>query len=132
MTAEAKSPVHYPSRALLLAGWLFASVFFLYAFVLRVSPSVMVDDLMREFAVGGAILGNLSAVYFYVYASIQIPIGVAIDRLGARRLATGAPMMAALFTSRLAVSLGRRRLVMRSSKSAGVKPISGSRLAARF
>lgn len=90
MTAEAKSPVHYPSRALLLAGWLFASVFFLYAFVLRVSPSVMVDDLMREFAVGGAILGNLSAVYFYVYASIQIPIGVAIDRLGARRLATGA------------------------------------------
>lgn len=90
MTAEAKSPVLSPSRTLLLAGWLFASVFFLYAFVLRVSPSVMVDDLMREFAVGGAILGNLSAVYFYVYASIQIPIGVAIDRLGARRLATGA------------------------------------------
>ncbi len=90
MTAEAKSPPFSPPHALLLAGWLFASVFFLYAFVLRVSPSVMVDDLMREFAVGGAILGNLSAVYFYVYASIQIPIGVAIDRLGARRLATGA------------------------------------------
>ncbi|MEP3067880.1 MAG: MFS transporter [Parvibaculum sp.] len=90
MTAEAKTPSFSPPRALLLAGWLFASVFFLYAFVLRVSPSVMVDDLMREFAVGGAILGNLSAVYFYVYASIQIPIGVAIDRLGARRLATGA------------------------------------------
>lgn len=90
MTADAKPPAVSPSRIILLAGWLFASVFFLYAFVLRVSPSVMVDDLMREFAVGGAILGNLSAVYFYVYASIQIPIGVAIDRLGARRLATGA------------------------------------------
>ena len=90
MTADAKPPAVSPSRILLLAGWLFASVFFLYAFVLRVSPAVMVDDLMREFAVGGAILGNLSAVYFYVYASIQIPIGVALDRLGARRLATGA------------------------------------------
>ena len=90
MTAEAKTPSFSPPHALLLAGWLFASVFFLYAFVLRVSPSVMVDDLMREFAVGGAILGNLSAVYFYVYASIQIPVGVAIDRLGARRLASGA------------------------------------------
>lgn len=90
VTAEAKTLHLSPSRALLLAGWLFASVFFLYAFVLRVSPSVMVDDLMREFAVGGAVLGNLSAVYFYVYASIQIPIGVAIDRFGARRLASGA------------------------------------------
>ena len=56
MTADAKPPAVSPSRIILLAGWLFASVFFLYAFVLRVSPSVMVDDLMREFAVGGAIL----------------------------------------------------------------------------
>lgn len=98
-----------PPQLLLLAGWLFASIFFLYAFVLRVSPSVMVDDLMREFAVGGAVLGNLSAVYFYVYASIQIPVGVAIDRFGPRRLATAA---AAICTVGVAVFAGAESIEM--------------------
>ena len=44
----------------------------------------MVDDLMREFAVGAAILGNLSAVYLYIYAGLQIPVGLFIDRYGLR------------------------------------------------
>lgn len=62
--------------------------FFAYAFVQRVAPSVMVDDLMRDFAVGGALLGNLSAFYFYAYAGIQIPVGIMLDRFGPRRLLT--------------------------------------------
>ncbi len=62
--------------------------FFAYAFVQRVAPSVMVDELMRDFAVGGALLGNLSAFYFYAYAGIQIPVGIMMDRFGPRRLLT--------------------------------------------
>ena len=62
--------------------------FFAYAFVQRVAPSVMVDELMRDFAVGGALLGNLSAFYFYTYAGIQIPVGIMMDRFGPRRLLT--------------------------------------------
>ena len=58
-----------------LLGWLVGSLFFFYAWILRVSPSVMVEDLMRDFAVGGAVLGNLSALYFYGYAGMQIPVG---------------------------------------------------------
>ena len=53
-----------PRTALLGLGWLLCALFFLYAFVQRVAPSVMVDDLMRDFAVGGALLGNLSAYYY--------------------------------------------------------------------
>jgi MFS family permease len=68
------------------AAWALASLFFFYALVQRVAPSVMVDELMRDFAVGGALLGNLSAFYFYAYAGLQIPIGVMLDRLGPRRL----------------------------------------------
>lgn len=70
------------------AAWLLASLFFFYAFLLRVSPSVMVEELMREFAVGAAILGNLSAAYFYAYAAPQLPIGLMLDRFGPRRLMT--------------------------------------------
>ena len=46
----------------------------------------MVDELMRDFAVGGAVLGNLSAFYYYAYAGLQIPVGVLMDRIGPRRL----------------------------------------------
>lgn len=66
--------------------WGLGAVFFGYGFFQRVAPSVMIDQLMRDLAVGGAILGNLSAFYFYAYASLQIPIGLMLDRWGPRRM----------------------------------------------
>ena len=71
-------------------AFLLASLFFAYAFALRVSPSIMVDELMRDFAVGAAVLGNLSAFYFYAYAGLQIPVGLMLDRLGPRCLVSAA------------------------------------------
>ena len=62
------------------------ALYFAYAWVQRVAPAVMVDGLMRDFAVGGAILGNLSAVYFYAYAGMQLPVGMLLDRWGPRRM----------------------------------------------
>ncbi len=82
-----------PPRALLYAGWFTAAFFFLYAWVLRVAPSVMVEELMRDFAVGAAVLGNLSAAYFYGYAGMQIPVGLLLDRFGAHRLITAAGVL---------------------------------------
>lgn len=70
------------------AGWLVAAAFFFYAWVLRVAPSITVEPLMRDFAVGGAIVGNLSAVYFWAYAALQIPCGLFTDRWGPRRVLT--------------------------------------------
>ncbi|MGQ0674819.1 MAG: hypothetical protein ACT4N4_01840, partial [Rhodospirillales bacterium] len=82
--------------ALAWAAWLLASLFFFYALVQRVAPSVMVDELMRDLAVCGAILDNLSAFYFYAYAGLQIPIGVMLDRLGPRRLMSGGAALAGI------------------------------------
>jgi MFS family permease len=62
-----------------------AAVFYTYGYFQRVAPSVMVADLMREFEANAAALGNLSAFYFYPYTLLQIPLGMLIDRLGARR-----------------------------------------------
>ncbi|MDX1711906.1 MAG: MFS transporter [Rhodovibrionaceae bacterium] len=66
--------------------WGLGALLFCYAFFHRLAPSVMIDSLMRDLAVGGALLGNLSAFYFYAYASIQIPVGLTIDRWGPRRV----------------------------------------------
>jgi len=55
----------------------------------------MVSDLMRDFAVGATVLGNLSALYFYAYAGLQIPVGALIDRWGARVMVAGSLAIAA-------------------------------------
>jgi len=51
---------------------------------------------MRDFAVGGAVVGNLSALYFYGYAGMQIPVGLLLDRFGPRRLMTIAAALVAV------------------------------------
>ncbi len=90
--------------ALPILGWLTGAVFFFYAWVLRVAPSVMIEELMRDLAVSGALLGNLSAFYFYGYAGLQIPIGLMMDRFGPRRLMTAAAIACALGCVLFAVS----------------------------
>ncbi len=76
-------------------AWGLGTALFFHGFFQRVAPSIMIDDLMREFAVSGVILGNLSAFYFYAYAGLQIPVGVMLDHWGPRRLLTAAAIVGA-------------------------------------
>lgn len=71
-------------------------VFFSYAFIQRVAPSVVTDELMRDFSVGAASLGILSGAYFYTYAALQLPVGLLTDRYGPRKLMAGAAIVCAL------------------------------------
>lgn len=75
--------------------WSLGALFFCYGFFQRVVPSVMISDLMRDFGVGAAILGNLSAFYFYAYAAMQLPVGVLVDNWGPRRTLAGGLWFAA-------------------------------------
>ncbi len=59
--------------------WGLVASFYMVGFFQRVAPAVMVDELMRDFHIGGALLGNLSAAYFYSYAVMQIPSGLLAD-----------------------------------------------------
>jgi len=66
--------------------WGLGATFMFYKYFLEVSPSVMVDDLMRVFNTSGAQLGNLVGCYFYAYLIMQIPMGIFTDRFGPRRV----------------------------------------------
>jgi MFS family permease len=68
--------------------WGLATIFYCYETLLQVSPGVMVSDLMKAFSTNAGQLGLLAAIYFYAYSSMQIPVGILIDRLGPRRLLT--------------------------------------------
>lgn len=75
--------------------WGLAAFFYFYEVFIQVSPGVMVPELMRAFAVNAAALGNLAAFYFYIYAPMQIPVGVLVDRYGPRLLMTVAAVSCA-------------------------------------
>ena len=91
------------------AGWLIWAVgvlFYVEDFLIRVSPSVMVGDLMRDFRVTAAGLGGLSAWYLYTYGMAQVPVGLVLDRLGPRRLLSGAALTTAIGCALFALAPG--------------------------
>ena len=78
--------------------WGLVASFYMVGFFLRVAPAVMADELMRDFHIGGALLGNLSAAYFYSYTLMQVPSGLLADGVGPRRLGAAAAFLAAAGT----------------------------------
>ncbi len=68
--------------------WGLAALFYFYELMLLVSPSVMLDDLTLTFSTSAEQLGSLAAFYYYAYASMQIPVGLLMDRFGPRILLT--------------------------------------------
>lgn len=97
--------------------WGTLGVVFLLVNVNRLSSAVLSADLMVAFDTTGAQLGTLHAMFFWVYAFMQIPTGILADRVGPRRTATaGAVVMNVgvvwfAFTDTFAAALVARGLV---------------------
>src|SRR6056297_37824 len=74
--------------------WATMGVAFLFVNANRLSTAVLAEDLMAAFGTTGTQLGTLHAVFFWVYAAMQIPTGLLADRIGPRLTATaGAVVM---------------------------------------
>ncbi len=60
-----------------------AAIYF-FSYFHRIAPAVVAGDLMRAFSISAASLGNLSAIYPYVFAFMALPAGGFADTLGPR------------------------------------------------
>ena len=72
-----------------------ASCFYLYEYMLQVSPSVMTQELMSNLGLQAAGLGILSSFYFWAYAPLQLPAGLLFDRYSPRILLGSATLVCA-------------------------------------
>ena len=63
-----------------------ASFFYVYEFFLRVVPSAITHELMRDFNINAGQLSFMSAFFYYAYTPMQVPAGILLDRFGARKL----------------------------------------------
>ncbi|KYH12785.1 MFS transporter [Neorickettsia sp. 179522] len=86
--------------------WLIATLFFMYQYILRVLPNVIVDDIMTKFDISPATLGQVSGLYYIAYTLLHIPVGMILDRVGARMV---------IFVGALLVVIGMLPLVYTSS-----------------
>jgi predicted MFS family arabinose efflux permease len=73
-------------------AWAVAGVFGAFAFnyflsaLLRAVVATLAPEFARELQLGAADLGLLAGAYFLGFASMQLPLGWALDRYGARRV----------------------------------------------
>ncbi len=70
--------------------------FLFYKYVLQIYPSIITDQLMQEFNLTGAGLGNLAATFYYTFMIAQLVVGVLLDKYSARWLTAGAIFSCAL------------------------------------
>jgi sugar phosphate permease len=74
--------------------WGILALTFLLVNIYRLSTAVISGELMNALGTTGAQLGTLHAIFFLVYAVMQIPTGILVDRVGPRLTATtGAAVM---------------------------------------
>jgi MFS family permease len=69
-------------------GWGIATFFYAYQYVLRVFPSIMMDEIREKFHVNAEQFGDFSGAYYLGYALIHIPVGLLLDRVGPRWVIT--------------------------------------------
>lgn len=77
------------SRTIAWTTWATASTFYAFQYILRVMPNIMLDDIMRHYAINAGTMGQFSGVYYIGYSLLHIPIGIMLDRFGPKKIMAG-------------------------------------------
>lgn len=66
----------------------FISVLFTYLImsVQRTAPGLITDQLMVEYQLTASTVGILASIHFFIFTSLQIPMGILVDRYGPDRI----------------------------------------------
>src|SRR3954467_13583274 len=67
-------------------AWLVTAVYYFYQYILRSAPSVMMPQLSAGFGLSAAAVASLVGLFYYGYSPFSLVAGVAMDRLGPRRV----------------------------------------------
>jgi MFS family permease len=78
--------------------WALGVAFYFSGFFHRMVTAVMADQLMADFQIGAAALGNFSSFYYYSYVAVQIPTGILADHWGPRKLLTAGTLLTSVGT----------------------------------
>src|SRR5438552_5509028 len=101
----------------------------------RISLSIAMPTISKEFGLSPTLQGLILSSFFWSYALLQIPGGWLIDRVGARRVISGATLLWGGFQTLMGVATGGLAiLLMRVGLGAAEAPLfpAGSKLNASW
>ena len=73
------------ARAATIA-WLITAVYYFYQYTLRSAPAVMMPQLSAAFGLTAAGVASMAGLFYYGYSPFSLVAGVAMDRIGPRRV----------------------------------------------
>lgn len=73
---------------ILWMGWLIASIFYAFQYIVRVLPNIMFHDLIQQFHIDSIQFGQFSGIYYIGYSLMHLPIGILLDRYGPKKIMT--------------------------------------------
>lgn len=76
--------------------WGLAATFYFSDYLARVAPGVMHHSLQLDFGINEVGFGTLTASFYIPYIIMQIPVGLAVDRLSIRGILTVMSLVTAL------------------------------------
>jgi len=71
-------------------AWILAAIYYFYQYALRSAPAVMMPELSSAFDLSPLVIASMVGLFYYGYSPFSLVAGVAIDRIGPRRLLPGA------------------------------------------
>lgn len=72
-------------KAVVIA-WLVTATYYFYQYAMRSAPAVMMPELSSGFGLSAAAVASLVGLFYYGYSPFSLVAGVAMDRLGPRRV----------------------------------------------
>lgn len=67
---------------------------FVISMFYRAANGVIAPELMAELAMDPSTMGFVTGIFFLVFAAVQIPVGMALDRFGPRKVMSGLSLIA--------------------------------------
>jgi len=67
-------------------AWLVLAVYYFYQYALRSAPAVMIPQLSEAFGLTSMGVASLAGLFYWGYSPFSLVAGVAMDRLGPRRV----------------------------------------------
>ncbi len=82
LSSASSQKIKIPPQAWI--AWGVVTFFYAFQSMLRVFPSIMIDDIRQKFGVDTQQFGDFSGVYYLGYALMHIPIGLLLDHKSPR------------------------------------------------
>lgn len=78
-----------------ILSWGIVALFFFYDYLLKFSISVLKPSLLLDFNITSSEFGWFASIYMLMYTFMQLPAGILVDQIGARKTITTAAITCA-------------------------------------